>query len=239
MTYALPVPLGRQHELEADHFAAAVLLRSRVPATALGEGLHAIRGMCIRRATADLPLLLQLARRLDGAAGSRAGGPTEEQRLLQAMQDPDQLDYLVVRWMALEAHKTEHARLQGQLEELAESGILADADCMAWAIAPAISTAMAQRKTHPPMLARIERLRQLGTRTDMLLLSTAPLLTIDGRGLTPAARVADLLGAAARAEGTATLEVVAAHAGLRTSLSFALGAAVVAAAGAGLLAGRA
>ncbi|KAL4433660.1 hypothetical protein ABPG75_000101 [Micractinium tetrahymenae] len=231
-----------QHELEADHFAAAVMLRARVPPATLDEGQRAYVRMRIQKDAAALPFLAQLARQEDAAvgAGSRAGGPSEEQRLLQAIasRDPDRLDRLLIRWEGQEAHKVECARLE---EFLRQYGILLadeDADWKAWAAEPAISATIAQRYTHPPILARMERLRQLGARPDMLLRSTAPMLAADGRGLSPAERVADLLAAAAEAEAAAQTKATrpgaaGADQGLRTLLSFAAGAAAVAAAGVG------
>ena len=221
-------PGCRQHELEADHFAAAVLLRARVAPGALDEGMRTIARMTVHDRSADLSKLLRLARQVDAvdaAAGRQADGPSEEQRLLQALasQDPDRLNDLPILIVGLMALEEALARV----EEREFFGDDTPADQKIWAVAPAMSAAIAFHHTHPPTQARIHRLRQLGTRTDMLLRSTAPLLRMDKRGRSPADRVAGLL---AQAEA-APSEGSAANAGLPTFLAFVCGAAAVAAAG--------
>ncbi len=168
-------------------------------------------------------LLLKLARQWDSLEGRRAHGPREEQLVREdlASKDPDRLDALALRQAGLQALWEHHARAE-------ENGIWGDevsAGLKSWALAPAISTAIALRSTHRPMMARIHRLCHLGTRADMLLRSTAPMLTLDGSGLSPADLVANLLADAAQA----AQREAGAFAGLPTYLSLAAGAAAAAA----------
>lgn len=199
------------------------MLRARMTPGALSEGIHTFVRKRNHDNSAELPQLLKLARQWDSLEGRRAHGPSEEQLVREALasKDPDRLDALALRQAGLQALWKHHARAE-------EYGIWGDevsAGQKSWALAPAISTAIALRSTHPPMMARIDRLCHLGTRADMLLRSTAPMLTLDESGLSPADLVADLLADAAQA----AQREAGAFAGLPTYLSLAAGAAAAAA----------
>ncbi|KAL4433692.1 hypothetical protein ABPG75_000133 [Micractinium tetrahymenae] len=142
--------MGHQ-ELEADEFAAAVLLRARVPPDALGEALQAFSSHWVEHMDAHFASFMRTAVALSAATAADSKG-------------------------------------EGTSEAVS-----------ALPIGEALAVLRALASTHPPCAARLARLRQLAGRPDMLLRSTAPVVSPGswgGNGLTPAEHVAELMAAA-------------------------------------------
>ncbi|KAL4433672.1 hypothetical protein ABPG75_000113 [Micractinium tetrahymenae] len=204
-----------QKELEADEFAAAVLMRAQVPSSALGEGLMASVRCQAEATPAELSDLQKNAAYHDNHAIHTAGGCTEMQRAQQAVTfgSPDQLGSLRGRWLAMLLARIAAAKSAADAakEEAESSGAppapskvaVGSFELPAKLVAAlpeheAVALLRALLDTHPPLMARVARLRQLAGRTDMLLRATAPAAAAGGSpGMTPAERVADLLAAAA------------------------------------------
>ncbi|KAL4433693.1 hypothetical protein ABPG75_000134 [Micractinium tetrahymenae] len=198
-----------QWELEADEFAAAVLLRARVLPGALGEYLRAGGSSRVQQMRAGPVRLKQTAVALDAAAGDKWQGPSDVQRLKQAAnsRSADQVERTRLRLEAMEA--AESARTTARTEPSPSATItVGTLKVLARPLAAlptdeAVAVVQSLAHSHPPYEARLARLCQLAGRPDMLLRSAAPALTPGSwgsSGLTPAEHVAELMATAQAAE---------------------------------------
>ncbi|KAL4433694.1 hypothetical protein ABPG75_000135 [Micractinium tetrahymenae] len=209
-----------QHELEADEFAAAVLLRAKVLPEEIGEFLQAAGSRRVERNKADRPSLMGNAFKLDVASGSKMQGASELRHLRQALKSgsADQLYSLAARWEALQGRQKAAAEVARAADSSSAAGAgtirVGNSTVPAQAVAAlpigeAVAMLRALASTHPPYEARLARLRQLATRPDMLLRIAAPALHLApgswaGSGLNPAEHVAELVAAAQSADKVVT-----------------------------------
>ncbi|KAL4433695.1 hypothetical protein ABPG75_000136 [Micractinium tetrahymenae] len=200
-----------QWELEADEFAAAVMLRAKVLPGALGEALRAGGSSRVQLMRAASASLKRAAAALDAANDRQGEGRSEAQRLRSALKarSADQLVRLAARWGAMRDRQQAAAAVARAADSggtvMVRAGYLfvRGEDLATLPVNEAVAMLQALADTHPPFEARLARLRQLAGRPDMLLRSAAPMPapgTWGGSGLSPAEHVAELVAAAQAAE---------------------------------------